>query len=219
MKKLLVIFMLLAGTLAAQPKLNIPYSGLSFSTTFLTPSTTVITADMYVQNLDSTFTFNDTLLIKVGVKDTLGQVFEISSNTAGIVVINVQDSIFLNDINLSLTTSYFEEGNNTVVIWPAAPNSQTLDSIELIFYYNGINELTINNINVKVGPVPAQNQLTVNDPENKVQYVRIKDMKGRTLIQQRRAGSIDVSNLPNGIYLLELSSKAGLMHERIVIRR
>jgi hypothetical protein len=211
--------MLLAGTLAAQPKLNIPYSGLSFSTTFITPSTTIVTADMYVQNLDTGFVFNDTLYIKVGVKDTLGQVFEMSTLNVGDTTINTLDSIFLDNIDLAINTSFFAEGNNTVVIWPAAPNSQTLDSIELIFFYNGINELTLNDINVKAGPIPAQNQLSLNDPENMIQCVRIKGLDGRVLLQERKSKTIDVSRLPNGSYILELITAKGIVKEKILIAR
>ena len=113
---LLAILISVSGLSWAQPKLEISPYNLFVSTDSINSTTTVVSADMYVRNVDSFFGFADSLYIHVGVIDTLGQVQVMTTNPIGYKSIATNDSTQLTGLVISINNSYFMEGNNTVVI-------------------------------------------------------------------------------------------------------
>ncbi len=218
MKKLAFLFLICSNLAMAQPKLSIPYSGFVFSTDSIGVSTTSITASMYVKNEDFFFSFADTLYIHVGVLDTLGQPQYMSGTNTGSQSINTNDSTYLSGVNITVNTSYFKEGNNTVVIWPAAPNSYTQDSIWLPFYYTEVKDLLANEINIKIGPNPASEALYLADPNNVVKHVRIRGMNGSIINYSSSNKLIDISSFTNGIYFVELETEVGITTRKLIIK-
>jgi Secretion system C-terminal sorting domain len=218
MRRILVLWLICSGIAMAQPKLIIPYSGFAFSTDSIGAGTTSITASMYVKNEDFTFSFSDTLYIHVGVLDTLGQPQYMSGANMGSQTINTNDSTYLPSVNITVNTSYFKEGNNTVVIWPAAPNSYTLDSIWLPFYYTTVKELLANEIPVKIGPNPASESFYLTDPENLVKHVRIQEMNGALIGTVKTNTLTNVDRLPNGIYILRIETSVGIFSRKLIIQ-
>lgn len=218
MKKFVLILSMLGGIAIAQPKLSIPYSGFSVSTLFISPSVTNVDGSMFVRNLDSSFSFSDSLFIKIGVKDTIGQVFEMSSVNVGPQTIPTLDSIYLPTVNFDVNTSLFMDGNNTVVIWPAAPNSLTFDSVEVIFFYNSINDIIVNNLDIKLGPNPAQEFVYLGDPQNLVKQVRIRDLNGKLVGTHKTQTMFSVAHIPNGLYTVELQLDQGVVVRKLIIQ-
>jgi hypothetical protein len=69
-----------------------------------------------------------------------------------------------------------------------------------------------NGFDVTLSPNPARNNITVNLYGVNSGSISITDMTGRTLLQQQATGtgtSLDISELPQGIYMFRYSSDAG----------
>lgn len=63
---------------------------------------------------------------------------------------------------------------------------------------------------IRVYPVPTQNYLHIENPDNKIYIFRIVDMKGIVMLSGTFTGtSIDLSDLNTGTYILRLQAKNG----------
>jgi hypothetical protein len=78
---------------------------------------------------------------------------------------------------------------------------------------------------IKVYPNPVKDQLTINNYQSSIKKIIIKDLQGRTVssydLQQNMSYSytIDVSNLSNGVYILNLQNDKENLVSRIIIQR
>ncbi len=83
---------------------------------------------------------------------------------------------------------------------------------------NGINNTAIAR-SIKLYPNPARDVLYVNAPLTV--NVVLKDMQGRVVLVQENAGTIDISNLVDGVYIATITSGSGrvLKNEKIIKSR
>ena len=95
-------------------------------------------------------------------------------------------------------------------------NGDTLNCIAELIPYNGINEVMQNEISV--APNPAINNITLNylEPHSSI---NIYNLQGQLLIKKitiAEQTEIDMSELPSGIYLLQIESKEGVVVKKVV---
>ncbi len=73
----------------------------------------------------------------------------------------------------------------------------------------------------RIYPNPATTSLTLAPATNEPQQFRMYTTSGQLVLNQRIQGrnTIDVSHLPEGIYLLELETPQGIVHQKLVLQR
>ena len=113
-------------------------------------------------------------------------------------------------INLAIT----QAGPNSNTVFP---NQMEIDYVR-VYQENLTSTNVVSKDNVMVFPNPASNYFSVNSPE----YTNLKlyNLEGKLLLEREDLSdkTIDVSDLYDGIYLLELENKVGLKrYEKIII--
>jgi hypothetical protein len=80
----------------------------------------------------------------------------------------------------------------------------------------GINEVTLRNVNIY--PNPVQNELFIELENGQITHIDILDLSGKVIksIMNNNAKSIDVSDLTQGIYILNVSTENGVSTNRFV---
>ncbi len=95
------------------------------------------------------------------------------------------------------------------------------------YYYHtvlGINDLMGKEKNIVIYPNPANNKITISNnkeiPEEAI--VSIFEISGQKVLQEKfhnqKLIEIDVSRLTNGIYLVKIQSKEGMVVKKLVIQ-
>jgi hypothetical protein len=67
-----------------------------------------------------------------------------------------------------------------------------------------INDLNLND-NISIYPNPAKTELNLNVSQNDITELSISNILGQVLIKSHYQNRIDISNLTNGIYILEIT--------------
>lgn len=210
MRRLMIsIVLLLAGIkLIAQPQLTVLPGTPGLSDTVIAESS--VTYLVSVQNTGNVV-FSDTYDIYVGVLDsgsfipTTAYIHNVGTTQ---IVVGATDTQL---VSHTIDTTYFKEGNNTVVIWPVSGSSPAVDSLTFdifVIYFNGIAEES-GSLNVKTYPNPAKENLQI-VAENGIEQVRIFDLSGRQVMNVRNSSVIPLSTLPPAIYLVEITDKKGM---------
>lgn len=114
---------------------------------------------------------------------------------------------------------YFMDGNNTVVIWPAANGYQTTDTIfkdVFVIDFQEIDELTGNQLIVY--PNPTSDYLYIKTVAT-LEKVRILNLEGKEIYSSNQP-LIDLSKYENGLYVLELKTESGkIVRKKIMVGR
>jgi polyhydroxybutyrate depolymerase len=82
----------------------------------------------------------------------------------------------------------------------------------------GVNDILSEN-SFKIYPNPSSNQLTIETDEQENYQVQLLDLQGSILQKSTIFGAqktLDISNFPNGIYILRLSSEKGQVNKKFV---
>jgi hypothetical protein len=74
---------------------------------------------------------------------------------------------------------------------------------------------------ILIYPNPASTSLILEPTTNEPQQFRIYTTSGQLVLNQRiqSRSTIDVSHLPEGLYLLELETPQGIVHQKLVLQR
>lgn len=224
MKRIVLILLLVSPLLGhSQAQLQID-NVYGVSTPLITPSVTQVKLyGTIVRNYSALFAFADTLRIYVGVLDSLSQPQIMDEVNKGYRSMAASgggaDSVLLDTVTVNVNPAFFQEGNNTVVIWPAAPGTLTIDTFYINVTYNSINELINNDINIHMGPNPANDKLYLGDPQNLVQQVRIRSLEGKLLGTGSTNSILWLNGFNSGVYLIELQAGNRVYTRKLVIRR
>jgi len=73
-----------------------------------------------------------------------------------------------------------------------------------------INTYTIDNENIKVYPIPSDNELNVYSKKEPIIEIKILDIQGKILMNKKinlNAAKIDISHLSSGVYILKTDNK------------
>ncbi len=209
MKKLLTLFLsviLYSSAVSAQ-------SG-TLSTTFLSlPDTSYLgmmdTGNIVVKNIDNA-PYTGSINVNYST-DT------VAFNLAGFftipnVTLNPGDSI-ISTINITFDSTFYNPGNNIVVVWSSGNAkfaADTIwDSVYLIgqtasIYENGLSPL------LTIFPSPASDMIYIKSslPKEGLQQLKITDVFGRTVYTTSPSGNetqkISVAHLHPGLYFLEM---------------
>ncbi|HRH65508.1 MAG TPA: T9SS type A sorting domain-containing protein [Bacteroidia bacterium] len=142
-----------------------------------------------------------------GVTDTL------FTDTAATTQLSPGDTVTVRPTSYQFDLTHYDDGDNIVVVWPAARTTGVLqDTLTIHVYFvrlSGIDEPYVRTLVAYPNPVVQYIRLETG-PENVVKYVRILDSKG-VLIYHSTAyqGFLDVTNLSPGLYIVELGQKNG----------
>ena len=68
----------------------------------------------------------------------------------------------------------------------------------------GLNSLNLND-NISIYPNPAKTELNINVSQNEIDEVSISNLLGQVLIKSKNQNRIDISDLPDGIYIITIS--------------
>lgn len=218
MKKLFYLLLLIfcISSLSAQTHLRIsnikgiPVSGIPNNTVY--EVNTYDSIEVTVVN-DDTTSFSDsiTIYIKSGsiqFSDTL--INETSVNIAS------GDSITLHRMGFVFSRVYFDEGDNIVVVWPAARiNPIISDSITFNIFFISLHASS--------PEIPKEEIILFHNPVSKylsieglnlmdIKRVRIYDLRGKEIYNHSSIQQlIPIENLAPGIYLLNIEINDGSM--------
>lgn len=140
------------------------------------------------------------------------------------VTINVGDSLLFNTGDTYDLATYRVTGNG-VVIWPKTfnPNWQTKDSAFHSVYVRGlvgIKEYNLHEKLVKLYPNPVLTELNLSYDHTVIQIedVRILNIIGESVKEftRRETDWLDLSELGEGIYTLELNTNKGRIYKRFI---
>ncbi len=221
MKKLSVFFVLIAGLSNAQPQLSIPYYGSlvdSSSATF----PYFIVYDIEIDNIDTAISFTDTLYLEMGIEDPPGFVTPMSITSAGYQIILPLDSVLIDTSYFIVDTSLLKEGNNTVVIWPYANSPSTASTIDSLFinvFIMSVGEMSENNIPISLGPNPASDLLFIHDSQNLITGIKIRALNGAILKTSPPNSMLNLKFLDEGVYLIELETKKGIVTRKLIVAK
>jgi hypothetical protein len=121
--------------------------------------------------------------------------------------------------NFRFSPSHYDDGDNIIVVWPAARNTPNVTSDTLtfhIYFYSLTHSIPEEGLNpITFYPNPATDYILLQIPDkNTLKQVRIYDLSGRLLFDLPEGNSyIPISNWAKGMYLLEM---VGVRGERLV---
>jgi hypothetical protein len=156
-------------------------------------------------------TISTPVTIYTGVMDSTNNIDTIRIDNTSLVQVflNPGDSVWVNDMQV-FDQQNFRVGATVVVIWPSTANATLQSSAS----YTIIIDTTMNIIEVTppskgyAYPNPARDKVTISPPgdENSspVEQVRIFDEAGRLVLARSGTGTLDISHLPRGSYLIEV---------------
>lgn len=186
----------------------------TLSTTFLSlPDTSYLgfmdTGNIVVKNIDNA-PFTGTINVNYST-DT------VAFNLAGFftlpnVTLNPGDSI-ISTINITFDSTFYNPGNNIVVVWSSGSAKFAADTIwdtvYLIGQTAGIHDNELSPL-LTIFPSPAKDLIHVksNFPQQELQQLMITDVFGRKVFASTPSGNenikVSVAHLPPGLYFLEL---------------
>ncbi len=85
-----------------------------------------------------------------------------------------------------------------------SPFRNQLGTHDLCSSVTGIMDVTLNN-NISIYPNPTKSELTINVSQNDINKISITNLLGQVLIESKNQNRIDISDLPNGIYIITIS--------------
>jgi len=89
-----------------------------------------------------------------------------------------------------------------------------------IVWFENMHPLSINENQIdgiSIYPNPVINKLLITVPKNStIQNIKIFDISGKKLIEKEKDTELDLSQLPNGIYLLEVKTEKGIFTEKLI---
>ena len=159
--------------------------------------------------------FSGAFSIERQIKDSTGSIVDsatiISTQQAAIAQGTIFNYTFADTFSLA---RHFFVGIDVVVIWPKAAGTATHDSLTYVVHVlspNSVSNLLAEN-GISVYPNPCSDLLIIENkrPENPIEQVRIYDMKGKLILSKNRDELIDLSQLQNALYMVELKYKSGM---------
>lgn len=124
---------------------------------------------------------------------------------------------YLSEDGQSITAPlwFMEDGNVTVTASRIEVNATNSYGRNIhVVMNNGVGINDVENAQVSIYPNPATAQLNV--VAEGVKMVEIMDATGRCVLASENAGSIDISNLANGIYMVRTLTNEGVNVQKIV---
>ncbi|MCB9246556.1 MAG: T9SS type A sorting domain-containing protein [Flavobacteriales bacterium] len=105
-------------------------------------------------------------------------------------------------------------------LWVDTITSYICPRLANLYGFVGQRELNLDQMAI-IYPNPARNILTVEMPEQHIQHVRISDLNGRVVYDEKvndlQRKDLNISSLNNGLYLLEIHTPSGSLVRKISV--
>ncbi|MEI7977728.1 MAG: Ig-like domain-containing protein [Bacteroidota bacterium] len=148
--------------------------------------------------------------------------------TANILPTNTNNKTILwsiNDTNLATITQtglVTAKANGTVIVTATAADGGGVKATKTIIISNqtvGLNEVNLYN-QITVYPNPVSNLLTIKTINNlTIQQLQLLDITGKMIAQFNNQTEIDLSEIANGMYLLQIQTENGNLIKQVVVNR
>ena len=112
------------------------------------------------------------------------------------------------------THTYVTPGTYSVILTSCNGNCCD-DTSMLIGVVSGITELDLNK-SISIYPNPTNNTLFITSTSQQLQTLAVYNLSGQKLLEQSFTPQIDVTNLTNGVYFIEVKSKEDLVRKRFL---
>lgn len=216
---LFILFGMLTAAASAQPHLRIS----SLSRFPVSPNDTAYEAQVYdsitvqIDNIGNTVLvdqYDVFMSARPADRDTLyyyPDTFQTVLQAGMTLIYNVD--------NFRFSPSHYDDGDNIIVVWPAARNTPNVTSDTLtfhIYFYSLTHSIPEDGLSpITFYPNPATDYILLQIPDkNVLKQVRIFDLSGRLLFDLPEGNAyIPISNWARGMYLLEMT---GVKGERLV---
>lgn len=83
-----------------------------------------------------------------------------------------------------------------------------------IYIGTGVGIEDVDNVNVSVYPNPANDVLNIEGEG--IQQIELMDLSGRTVLHTFNTGSLNISNLANGVYMVRVITNNGISTQKII---
>ena len=123
-------------------------------------------------------------------------------------------SLGRNDRNLNVPPNFFKGTLDDFKYWDRA-----LSEDEIFEMCGNLETSKFSKNKFIIYPNPAQNTLYVHSGEQTYFDLKIFDNLGRLVLSTNNTDEINVSNFPNGLYFLTISSKKNIQTEKLIINR
>ncbi len=126
-----------------------------------------------------------------------------------VVTIN-DDGVFINDAQVIIADLEAENGVVHVIGAVLVPSDDTTNVIDVI---------DVADISIDIYPNPASSVVNISSNED-INHIRVIDVTGRIIQDMPVSGmnqTLNINNLQNGLYFLQISTNAGILTERIQV--
>jgi uncharacterized surface protein with fasciclin (FAS1) repeats len=126
-----------------------------------------------------------------------------------VVTIN-DDGVFINDAQVIIADLEAENGVIHVIDAVLVPSDDTTNVIDVI---------DVADISIDIYPNPASSVVNISSNED-INHIRVIDVTGRIIQDMPVSGmnqTLNINNLQNGLYFLQVSTNAGILTERIQV--
>lgn len=76
----------------------------------------------------------------------------------------------------------------------------------------------IQNSPILISPNPTSNKVSIQDPNNEVQFVELFDINGYRVLSREKTEQINLNEFPDGIYVLKIQVKNGSMVSKKIMK-
>jgi uncharacterized protein YjdB len=157
--------------------------------------------------------------------NTLGGILLLTANILPASAYNKQILWSINDTNLATITQtglVTAKANGTVIVTATAADGGGAKATKTITISNqnvGIKDRNLNN-QITVYPNPTSNLLTIKTINNlTIQQLQLLDITGKIIAQFNNQTEIDLSEIANGMYLLQIQTENGNLIKQVVVNR
>lgn len=212
---------MLTGFSASAQQANLSITGIFNLPDTVYEGTSYSSISVAVSNQSVFNSFTGTLFILIR-QDTLGAFITDTMISGQGLTILPGDSAVLTTSNYFFTSNTYKAGGNTVVVWPSANQTVTVDSLQEYFVFIPFNSVAWHepeNRELFLSPNPASGFLML-ETGLKPERVRIFSMEGRLVYDQPfLAKRLNVEGILPGGYVLEVRMANGKRVFRKFIRR
>ena len=164
-----------------------------------------------IQNFSNNTSFNGAITL---VTQVMGGALSIdTSNYIPQTSIAPNDTVGYN-FQENYSPNRFAVGIDVVVIWPKSVGATTHDSIMYVVQISDPSSVAsiLNENGISIYPNPFANTFIIENrhPSNPIEQVRVFDLSGKLILSKTREEIIDLSSIPNDLYVVELFYKSGM---------
>jgi len=124
----------------------------------------------------------------------------------GLIPVGATDTVLRND---SILPTRFQDGGNVIIIWPAAPDVNVVDTARFDVFVINFNDIPESeDLPYTLYPNPATDMLFIRS-ESPIEQVRIFNASGQLIKTEKNTSGINISDISPGIYFTEITNSRG----------